>query len=235
MRTTTVNCVLVVLLLGVPASVYPQNSGSASPSQAAPACDNPPCATVYCGDHPCNSKPGTPPPGMPTIDHDTWMKMAAKDPPPHVLYFFLFTDLVERQQAAARVKARGKDDSYYRTVYSREAGLTDEEGATLNEIALDWRRQQDAIEVKIKTAIEAHRAESPTPPKNPLTMDEFNEFGQEQIDILNEHIEEIKSQLGDASFGKLDAYVKAKYHPAVAQPKHDLNQGGAAAPQNNGR
>jgi hypothetical protein len=158
-------------------------------------------------------------------------QIANRPIPDRVLYAFFFTEVVVRVQTAAEVKAKGKDDSYYLTVYSREAGLTDEEGVELNQIALDWQQQGDAIQSRRKAAIAAHRAESPTPPKNPLTMAEFGQFAKEDVDNVESHIEELKSLLGDASFAKLDAYVKVRYHPTAKLPDQCSTPDQQKAPQ----
>jgi hypothetical protein len=147
--------------------------------------------------------------------------------PPYVLYYFLFGDLLVSQQSAAEVKSRGKSDTYYQTLYSRQAGLTDDEGGIVNQVALDWEQQQDAINARRQAILDARRAE-PNPPKNLLTMDEFSQFGHEEIANTDEHIEQLKSQLGDASFEKLDAYVRARYKPTTPDP--DPNPSGKHSP-----
>jgi len=154
------------------------------------------------------------------MDHGTYTKkLAAQGPPAHVLYFFMFSDLVAADQVASKQEAKGEGPGSYRTVFSREAGLTDDEGATLNQVALDWKQQNDAIEVRKQTILDSRRAE-PNPPKNLLTGAEFSQYGKDVIANIDEHIDELKSQLGEDSFTKLDTYVKARYHPSIAQPGH---------------
>jgi hypothetical protein len=158
-----------------------------------------------------------------------YAKLNAQPVPPHVLYFFFFTDLMAANQVASTQEAKGKGAGSYRIAASRAAGLSDYEGGIVNQVALDWKRQQDAIDARRQAILDARRAE-PNPPKNLLTMDEFSQFGHEEIANTDEHIEQLKSQLGDASFAKLDDYVKTKYHPGVAKPWEHSNPPAATAP-----
>jgi hypothetical protein len=168
------------------------------------------------------SKPGTPPPGWDEARaREHAAQAAARPAPPEVLYLFLFEHLVSLNDAASKQEAKGQGRGSYGTVYSRAAGLTDDEGAILNQVALDWKEKQDEVDARRKAILDARRAE-PNPPKNLLTMDEFSQFGKEGIDITLAHIEELKSQLGNASFAKLDAYVKVRFRPAVAHPERPL-------------
>jgi hypothetical protein len=192
------------------ASLGPANAQSNEPQPAGQTIDG----------GPPKSQPGTNLGNFPTMDHDTYTKMmAAKGVPREALYYFFFTRLLAQDDAAVRQEAKGKGFGSYRTVYSREAGLTDDEGAIMNQVALDWKRQEDDIESRRQAVVDAQRAE-PNPPRNLITGAEFSQFGKEQNDNTDEHIDELKSQLGEASFAKLDAYVKVLIHPSVAQPGH---------------
>ena len=181
------------------------------------------------------SEPGHPPLGIAGDDRGAahGAQPADHPVPVRILYDFLFAHLVALQQTAAKLDAEGKDGSPYLTIYSRAAGLTDDEGAILNEVAHDWRRQQDAIESRIKALTAARRSE-PNPPKNLLTMDEFSQFNNDQDENMQSHIQELKSRLGDTSFAQLDAYVKVRFHPTVAQPPGDVELDQPDASPNNG-
>jgi hypothetical protein len=117
-------------------------------------------------------------------------------------------------QVAAKQDAKGKNGDYYRTIDQKAAGLNDAEGIVLNEVALDYKQRADEVDARTKAAIEAHRAGSPTPPKNPLTMAEFTEFASEKDAVVDDCIERLKSQLGDADFAKLDTYIRSLYKVA---------------------
>jgi hypothetical protein len=106
----------------------------------------------------------------------------------------------------------------------------------LNEIAKDYKQQSDALDARINAAIESHKAESPTPPKNPLSMEEFREFARERNAIVDECIDRLRLRLGDTDFAKLDAYVTSLFKLSVAQPGHLPKPSSRATPppQNGG-
>jgi len=191
----------------------------------APAAGQAPAGTPVTG-----SQPGTPPPGKPAIDHETWTQTTAKQAPARVLYLSLFERIAGLDQVADSQDAKGKNGDYYRAIDWKAAGLTDAEGASLNEIAKDYKQQSDALDARINAAIESHKAESPTPPKNPLSMEEFREFARERNAIVDECIDRLKLRLGDTDFAKLDAYVTSLFKLSVAQPGHLLKPSPRATP-----
>jgi hypothetical protein len=167
---------------------------------------------------------GTPPPGAPPpLTPSQIAALNARPAPAYVLYYSLFATVAGLNQGADRRETEGKDGNEMRLRIPKAAGLTDAEGVVLNEVVEDCMRQLKAVDAERKAIMDARQGQSQGSstalPGNRLTMEEFSRFASEQREIVEEHIGELKSQLGDAGFAKLDAYVRALYKPVVAQPK----------------
>jgi hypothetical protein len=156
------------------------------------------------------SVPGSAPPGW-----QSTTVPAAPVVPDRILYHFFFIHVVNLDKAADKMEAEGKKADYYRDLDQKGAGLTNDEGATVKQVAHDCIQLLEDQKATIKATIDARRALLPTPPKNLITRSEMAQNGAARDATLNEHLAQLKNLLGDESFAKLDAYVKNLIHPKI--------------------
>jgi len=136
--------------------------------------------------------------------------------PDYVTYRFFFTHLANLGQLADTLEKAGKDGSKWRTHDQHAAGLSDAEGQILTQVAQDCNQSLKTEDTKIQASITAFHNQFPNgqfvhvsaPP-------ELSQFENEKIQAINTHIEQLKSQLGQDSFNKLDTYVKSTFKPAI--------------------
>lgn len=141
--------------------------------------------------------------------------------PDHIIYHFFFIHVVNLDQAADKMEAEPKNSdylrtaAYYRALDEKAAGLTDEEGAMVKKIAHDCIQTLNDQNAKTKAVIDARRAESPAP-HNALTKSEMANSIAARNTTLTGALDQLKAELGDTSFAKLDTYVKSVIHPKEA-------------------
>jgi len=140
----------------------------------------------------------------------------------YVVYRFFFEHLENLDKGADYFEAEGKDGSEFRSYEQKAANLTELEGQVMKQVAFDCNRAVEQVMAKQKAMIDALRAQYPHTPiyKIPAVYHvplppELAEFDQQKKQIINDHINQLKSLIGDASFQKLDAYVKKRFHPRV--------------------
>ncbi len=140
--------------------------------------------------------------------------------PQFVLFEFLFGNISLLNQVADQDDKTGKHTSaaQWRTHDQRGAGLNDAEGQILQEIALDCLRALKGQDTKINTFADEFRAQ--LPPGAPIQAPaELVQMVEDRKAIVRDHIEKLKQALGDTTFNKLDAYVRASFHGEVILPK----------------
>jgi len=117
---------------------------------------------------------------------------------------------------AAKKEAAGKDGSKLRTLHQQAAGLSEEEGRILSGIKDQCNQDLAAVNAKIGDAIKALRADfTPEKLRNmPPPADLLALFDQRN-QIVNSAIDELKVELGNESFQKLDDYVKKNFRAGV--------------------
>ncbi len=138
---------------------------------------------------------------------------ATGDWPDRTIYHFFFLHVVDLDQTGDKVEAEGKNADYYRTLDQKAAGLTDDEGAKVKQVAHDCVQILNEQKAKTEATIEARKAQSETSPRNLLTKGEMAANMTASNAALDEHIAQLKEILGEESFAKLDAYVKKLIHP----------------------
>ena len=154
--------------------------------------------------------------------------------PDRIIYQFFFNHVVNLDYAAKKMEDEGKNADYLRDLDQKGAGLTEDEAAKVKQVANNCIQLLDDQKAKIKATIDARRAQSPTPPKNLISRSEMALNGAAKNAVLDEHITQLKDLLGEASFARLDAYVKNLIHLKTVelpgmQPKPEVNE---VTPQN---
>jgi hypothetical protein len=130
------------------------------------------------------------------------------------IYHYFFVEQVNMDIAAQKAEAHGQNGDKYRTQDSRVAGLTDEEGAKVRQIAEDCVRILIDQDAKMKALMDERREQLPTT-KSPLSKDEIAQFNSERDEAIDQHIFQLKETLGEYSFEKLDLFVKERFSSKV--------------------
>jgi hypothetical protein len=135
--------------------------------------------------------------------------------PEGVRYRMFFRYVTHLDDFAAGLEKKGdvKAAAAWRTLLQRRAGLNDQEGEVLKRIVGDASRALAANEAQLKPALANFRAQrldakAAAPP-------EVKQLQADRKEIVATHVERLKTQLGDASFKKLDIYVTSLFHSAV--------------------
>jgi hypothetical protein len=136
--------------------------------------------------------------------------------PDYVTYRFFFTHLANLGQLADSLEKAGKDGSKWRTHDQHAAGLSDAEGQILTQVAQDCNQSLKNEDTKIQSSITGFHNQFPNGQFVSVSAPpELAQFENEKIQAINTHIEQLKSQLGQDSFNKLDVYVKNTFKPAI--------------------
>jgi hypothetical protein len=136
------------------------------------------------------------------------------------LYRFFFRHLATLDQVAAQLDSQGKSGDGLRTHEQRFSGLTEGEGASLKQVAYDCNQAVKAVETKAQAAVKAQTVPSPGGRNlsSPAALATRAQARADISGIVNSHIDQLRTALGDASFEKLDAYVKATVQAIATIP-----------------
>lgn len=127
--------------------------------------------------------------------------------------FFRYVAHLEAFAADLEMKGDAKAAAAWRAVLQRRAGLSEQEGAVMKRIASDAIQALAANEAQLKPALATFRAQrldaKSAPPQ------EIKQLQAARREIVTSHVEQLKEQLGEVAFKKLDAYVSTLYQNAV--------------------
>lgn len=135
--------------------------------------------------------------------------------PEEVRYRLFFRYVAHLDAFAADLAKKGdtKAAAAWHTVLQRRAGLSDQEGEVMKRIASDALQALAANEAQLKPALATFRAQrldaKSAPPQ------EIQQLQAARREIVPSHVEQLKEQLGEVAFKKLDAYVGTLYRNAV--------------------
>jgi hypothetical protein len=131
--------------------------------------------------------------------------------PQYVLYRFFFHHLAALDQLAAQRDQVGRGNAW-RTHEQRTIGLTDAEAQSMKQVALDCTQAVVELDTKLKAAITDMRAQYPSAQTLPVeARASLRQLQDQRAQIINAHVEQLRSLLGDASFHKMDAYVHTRF------------------------
>lgn len=146
-------------------------------------------------------------------------------------YRCLFTE-VERLDSLVKGKEADGDlasAEKYRLGYFRDRWrLTDEESEFLKQVATDCVHKLDEVNRRAKDAVAAYRAKRsqnlPSAPiEMPSTSPDLKEFDEEDDNILNAHIEQLRSTFNEAAFKGMESRLRviAKTPPLNPVPNRE--------------
>jgi hypothetical protein len=134
--------------------------------------------------------------------------------PDHVVYWELFHRVAVYAHKADAAQRQGKDRSGLRQLVRRQAGLDEEHGQMLEQIALLCERDVVATDAKARTIIDKFHAEHPyrlvntnSPPPSPPS--ELRTLSQQRMDAILLGRDRLHSALGDEAFAKFDQDQRA--------------------------
>lgn len=131
-------------------------------------------------------------------------------------YDFYFKHLASLDEVANEQAAAGNADAAtrWRAHEQRAAGLSDEEGRILKDVAYGCNQAVKDQDASIQAGISAFHDQYPNGQflSIPLPL-EMIQLDQDKIAIINSHIDQLRSGLGDVSFQKLDSYIQANFQP----------------------
>jgi hypothetical protein len=158
---------------------------------------------------------------------DSSLAQSAVQPAPiaeDARYRAFFKLIAAIDEFADKLEKEGKPDAAkaWRTHLQRGAGLSEEEGVLMKEIAFDFNQAQASKTVELKAAIAALRIQhaGSVSPQASLTP-ELAQLEADRQQILNSHLDQLKSQLGAQSFSKLDAYTQDLFKASTTVPLPD--------------
>jgi hypothetical protein len=140
--------------------------------------------------------------------------------PQSVLFEMFFNNLEVLNQVADADEKAGKHNSAseWRRLYQKGAGLNDAEGDILRETVLDCLQSLKVQDAKFRVAAEKFRAQL-TPGAPEQIPPDLAQLFDDRKKIIADHIEALKTALGEASFAKLDSFVHSSFHVEMIAPK----------------
>jgi hypothetical protein len=142
-------------------------------------------------------------------------RAAASDIPDHVVYWELFHRVAMFAKKADAAQKQGLDRSNLRQLIRKQAGLDEEQGQLLEQIALQCEKDVTAQDAKAKVIIDKFHAQFPnrlvsksSPPPQPPS--ELKSLWDQRTNAILLARERLHSALGDTAFAKFDQDQKAR-------------------------
>jgi hypothetical protein len=129
--------------------------------------------------------------------------------PDHVVYWELFHRVAAYAHKADAAQRQGKDRSNLKQLVRRRAGLDEEHGQMLEQIALQCEHAVLATDAKARAIIDRFHVEHPyrlvnknSPPPSPPS--ELRTLSRQRVDAILLGRDRLHSALGDEAFAKFD-------------------------------
>lgn len=163
-----------------------------------------------------------PAPGKPAATQP----QASQPAPEHAVYNEFFYHVNFLRKKADKEEKGGKEAAQLRAFYKRQAKLDDAQNEKLSKAASDLERQLDLIDAKARKVIDKFRAgvkamdikpgqKMPEPPAQLKTMQ------AERDALVMRAKENLRANLGDEAFGRLDQYVRQNIAPRMTAQRFD--------------
>lgn len=140
--------------------------------------------------------------------------------PDQVIYRFFFRHVETFDKVAEKLESQGKDGHGFRTHDQRLSGLTEDEGALVKRIAYDCNQALKNAEAKVPAISKAPTVQS-LGKENPSQAETRAARANARVEIngiMDSYIVQLQATLGEASFQKLDKYVKSIVRPITMTP-----------------
>jgi hypothetical protein len=131
------------------------------------------------------------------------------------LYSAFFSRIKGIDILAAKAESKGKDPQRVTSkMVQTEAQLTDAEFAVVRSAALDSNAQVDANLKAQQQLIQQFKSENPGATKfSPAVGSQLAGIQRQNLQIVLDHIQQIKTGLGDVHFQRFDQYVHTSMGP----------------------
>lgn len=152
-------------------------------------------------------------------DMSTWKLYSA---------FFARVRLIESM--ADKDEAAGIDPrKVVRSTIKTEAGLTDEQDSNMRAIAEDSNAAVDILRQQRSVIIQQFKSQNPgaTSP-TPAVSQQVADVDMQAIQIVLNHVQQLKSAFGDAAFQRFDGYVNMSIGPHIIKVPLQSQQSGQA-------
>ncbi|HTC92400.1 MAG TPA: hypothetical protein VK699_02975 [Terriglobales bacterium] len=139
-------------------------------------------------------------------------------------------EAADQEEKAWKEKGKNVDEntvSPWRTHEQRVLGLTDDEAKILRELALDCKSALNAEDQKMMAFRDDYHSQHPDRFADLRFAPEFVQLGEERTQIIKDHLQQLKFSLGDATFQKLDDYVKSEFAPDIKEVSPSTSVPGA--------
>jgi hypothetical protein len=140
--------------------------------------------------------------------------------PEYVIYRQLFHQVVALNEYADQLESQGKAPSSARSVFKRQAELTDEQALILARIATECEREVKQQDLKAKAIIDAYSAQYPDgrvldgqPPAPPSP--ELASMQADRNDIILRARDRLRVALGEEEFSRFEAFAKRHIAPNI--------------------
>jgi hypothetical protein len=128
--------------------------------------------------------------------------------PNYILYHMFFSHVAEVDKYATKMESKGKNEDDFRTADQKAAGLTEEEGAIMKQVSLDCIQALKDNNATMQSEHSNNSATASNAAAIAKSQSDNSPAIVNRIDIINVHIAELRQRLGDASFAKLDQYIR---------------------------
>lgn len=146
--------------------------------------------------------------------------------PENAVYNEFFYHVNFLRKKAAKEEKAGKEAGQLRAFYKRQAKLDDAQNEKLSKAASDLERELDLMDAKARKVIDKFRADvkaldikpgekMPEPPAQLKTMQ------AERDALVMRAKENLRANLGDEAFGRLDQYVRQNIAPRMTAQRFD--------------
>lgn len=135
-----------------------------------------------------------------------------RERPEHVKYWLLFSHVVSLKNKADELERKGRKTSL-RSAVKKDAGLSDEQGQSLENISLECAKEVEQLDGRAKRVIDAFKSRYPgghvpdgetLPPPPP----ELTALQRERDNAVLRARARLHASLGDREFERLDAFAK---------------------------
>ncbi len=147
----------------------------------------------------------------------------APELPDEIAYRHLFRYVTAIRKKADEAEGHGKDATSYRTHFKRRANLGDYHARVLDEVAVQYVGEVQAVDARARALVEAYRAqypggkvphgEKPAPPPA-----ELKQLREQRDAITLRYRDNLRNAFGDGEFDRFhNEFVKRHVAPLVRQ------------------
>jgi hypothetical protein len=165
---------------------------------------------------PIGAKPPVVGDGITTATHESTADSMVTE----ATYAFFFSHLDHLDREADRQAALGNEPAAkeWRSHEQLAAGLDAQEASLLKQVAYDCNLALQKKDAEIQTSAAAFHAASEAEPHAITPPLDLQVLWQDRVQIIHQHIDRLRSLLGEERFRALDSYVLANFAPVQVSP-----------------